>query len=114
MTVTVSPATAEPTKVGVRRKHVGGVAAWWYDWVDGHRVAAIALVGVIATQLGTYFGYVFPAIGLPTLPWPLFNGLLGAPTRGLRHGRHRSSSGSRSTSSTGSSSPSCTPCSPSR
>lgn len=80
MTVTVSPATAEPTKVGVRRKHVGGVAAWWYDWVDGHRVAAIALVGVIATQLGTYFGYVFPAIGLPVLPWPLFNGLLGAPT----------------------------------
>ncbi len=79
MTVTVSPATAEPTKVGVRRKHVGGVAAWWYDWVDLHRVAAIALVGVIATQLGTYFGYVFPAVGLPVLPWPLFNGLLGAP-----------------------------------
>jgi hypothetical protein len=58
---------------------VGGVAAWWYDWVDAHRVGGIALVGLIATQLGTYFGYVFPAIGLPTLPWPLFNGLLAAP-----------------------------------
>ena len=44
-----------------------------------HRVGAAALVGVIATQISTYFGYVFPAIGLPTLPWPLFNGILGAP-----------------------------------
>ncbi|MGH9209315.1 MAG: hypothetical protein ACRD2C_01390 [Acidimicrobiales bacterium] len=59
---------------------LGHAAAWWYDWVNRHRVGAIALVGVIATQLGTYFGYVFPAIGLPTLPWPLFNGVLG---RGL-------------------------------
>lgn len=33
------------------------------------------MVGIIATQLGTYFGYVFPAIGLPVLPWPLYNGI---------------------------------------
>jgi hypothetical protein len=58
---------------------IGSAATWWYDWVDAHRIAAIALVGVIATQLGTYFGYVFPAIGLPSLPWPLYNGALGAP-----------------------------------
>ena len=58
---------------------VGSAATWWYEWVNQHRVGAIALVGLIATQLGTYFGYVFPAIGLPTLPWPLFNGVLGAP-----------------------------------
>ncbi|HSJ60754.1 MAG TPA: hypothetical protein VK895_05935 [Jiangellaceae bacterium] len=32
---------------------------------------------MIATQLGTYFGYVFPAFGLPVLPWPLYNGILG-------------------------------------
>ena len=57
----------------------GSAATWWYDWVDGHRVGAAALVGLIATQLGTYFGYVFPAIGLPTLPWPLYNGLLAVP-----------------------------------
>ncbi|HWL43591.1 MAG TPA: hypothetical protein VNQ73_11655 [Ilumatobacter sp.] len=38
---------------------------------------ALLLTGVIATQLGTYFGYVFPAVGLPPLPWPLYNGLLG-------------------------------------
>jgi hypothetical protein len=58
---------------------LGAAAGWWYDWVDQHRVGASVLVGVIATQLGTYFGYVFPAIGLPSLPWPLFNGQLGAP-----------------------------------
>ena len=27
---------------------VGSAATWWYDWVDQHRVAASALVGVIA------------------------------------------------------------------
>jgi hypothetical protein len=39
---------------------------------------------VIATQLGTYFGYCFKAIGLPTLPWPAYNGALigGADTWG--------------------------------
>jgi hypothetical protein len=58
---------------------LGSAAGWWYDWVDQHRVGGIALVGLIATQLGTYFGYVFPAIGLPTLPWPLYNGVIGAP-----------------------------------
>jgi hypothetical protein len=34
------------------------------------------VVGVIATQLGTYFGYVVPAFELPVLPWPLYNGIL--------------------------------------
>jgi hypothetical protein len=66
--------TTEATQPGL-----GRAAAWWYDWVDAHRVGAIALVGVIATQLGTYFGFVFPAIGLPTLPWPLYNGILAVP-----------------------------------
>lgn len=55
--------------------------AWgrWYDWVDAHPIGGIALVGFIATQMGTYFGYVFPAFGLPVLPWPLYNGLLASP-----------------------------------
>jgi hypothetical protein len=52
---------------------------WWYNWVNRNRVLGIILTGVIATQLGTYFGYVFPAVGLPSLPWPVFNGVLGAP-----------------------------------
>jgi hypothetical protein len=67
-------AVAEPARVGIAE-----ASAWWYDWVNLHRVGAAAIVGVIATQIATYFGYVFPAIGLPTVPWPLFNGVLGAP-----------------------------------
>jgi hypothetical protein len=56
---------------------IGAASTWWYNWVNAHRVGAIVLVGVIATQMGTYFGYVFPAVGLPVLPWPLYNGILG-------------------------------------
>jgi hypothetical protein len=67
-------AVAEPARVGIAE-----ASTWWYDWVNRYRVGAAALVGVIATQIATYFGYVFPAIGLPTVPWPLFNGVLGAP-----------------------------------
>jgi len=74
VTTSTEERSAEAEKVGI-----GSAAGWWYDWVDVHRVGAAALVGVIATQLGTYFGYVFPAIGLPTLPWPLYNGLLATP-----------------------------------
>ncbi|MFZ9016160.1 MAG: hypothetical protein ACO23O_04115 [Ilumatobacteraceae bacterium] len=43
----------------------------WQDWVDSKPILSLVVVGVIATQLGTYFGYVFPALGLPVLPWPL-------------------------------------------
>jgi hypothetical protein len=57
----------------------GFAANWWYDWVDRRRIAGLLLIGVIATQVPTYFGYVLPAFGLPTLPWPLYNGVLGAP-----------------------------------
>jgi hypothetical protein len=52
-------------------------SARWQRFVDTKSIAALALVAFIATQLGTYFGYVFPAVGLPVLPWPLYNGLLG-------------------------------------
>ena len=79
MTVTASPQAGQQGTIrdASRLKAAGGISPWWYNWVDRHRVAGIALVGVIATQLGTYFGYVFPAIGLPTVPWPLYNGALG-------------------------------------
>jgi hypothetical protein len=76
---TVVTTSTEESRAETGRTELGSAAAWWYDWVDGHRIAAAALVGVIATQLGTYFGYVFPAFGLPTLPWPLYNGLLAVP-----------------------------------
>jgi len=55
----------------------GQPAAQWRDFVNRSPIASLLLVGVIATQLGTYFGYVFPAVGLPVLPWPLYNGILG-------------------------------------
>jgi hypothetical protein len=55
----------------------------WQRWVDDRPILSLVLVGIIATQLGTYFGYVFPAIGLPELPWPLFNGDLAAPATTL-------------------------------
>jgi len=57
----------------------GQPSALWQRWVDQKPIASLVLVALIATQLGTYFGYVFPAVGLPTLPWPLYNGVLGAP-----------------------------------
>jgi hypothetical protein len=77
--IVVTTQAEEPSAEAQPKAAVGSAATWWYDWVDGHRVGAAALVGLIATQLGTYFGYVFPAIGLPTLPWPLYNGLLATP-----------------------------------
>jgi hypothetical protein len=49
----------------------------WQQWVNERPILSLFTVGVIATQLGTYFGYVFPAFGLPVLPWPLYNGILG-------------------------------------
>lgn len=82
MAVTTSPTTGDRVEQArvraVAAAERAGGAAWWYDWVNQRRVAGIALVGVIATQLGTFFGYVFPAIGLPQLPWPAFNGVLAA------------------------------------
>ena len=55
----------------------GRPSARWQIFVNERPIASLVLVGVIATQLGTYFGYVFPAFGLPVLPWPLYNGILG-------------------------------------
>jgi hypothetical protein len=55
----------------------GKPSARWQIFVNERPIASLVLVGVIATQLGTYFGYVFPAFGLPVLPWPLYNGILG-------------------------------------
>ena len=76
---TVTPTETEAAPAAEEAPSIGAAATWWYDWVNAHRVGAIALVGVIASQIGTYFGYVFPAIGLPQLPWPAFNGVLATP-----------------------------------
>lgn len=55
----------------------GKPSARWQVWVEQKPILSLFVVGIIATQLGTYFGYVFPAVGLPVLPWPLYNGILG-------------------------------------
>lgn len=52
----------------------------WYRWSAGHPVGALLIVGVVATQMATTIGYFLPAIGLPSLPWPLYNGVLWAPS----------------------------------
>jgi hypothetical protein len=56
----------------------GEPAKRWRDWVERSPILSLFVVGIIATQLGTYFGYVFPAVGLPPLPWPLYNGILAS------------------------------------
>ncbi len=51
----------------------------WRKWVARHPVGAAAIVGLVATQMATIVGYYLRAIGLPQVPWPLYNGVLGAP-----------------------------------
>lgn len=58
----------------------GRPSARWQNFVDAKPILSLVTVGIIATQLATYFGYVFEAIGLPQLPWPAYNGNLAAPT----------------------------------
>jgi len=51
----------------------------WHKWMAEHPIAGITLVGVLATQITTTFGYYLVAVELPSLAWPLFNGVLAAP-----------------------------------
>jgi hypothetical protein len=51
----------------------------WQQWIREHPVLGPALAGLIATQLATIVGYYLRGIGLPQVPWPLFNGALFAP-----------------------------------
>jgi hypothetical protein len=55
----------------------GQPSARWQTWVEKSPILSLFVVGIFATQLATYFGYVFPAVGIPVLPWPLYNGILG-------------------------------------
>jgi hypothetical protein len=51
----------------------------YQNWVYKHPVKGAALAGLIATQVGTIWGYYAAGIGLPPLPFPSYNGLLFAP-----------------------------------
>lgn len=51
----------------------------YQHWVYRHPVAGAALAGFVATQIGTIWGYYAVGIGLPSLPFPAYNGLLFSP-----------------------------------
>jgi hypothetical protein len=48
----------------------------WRGFVTAHPFGAAAIIGLIATQMSTLVGYFFIGVGLPQLPWPLYNGVL--------------------------------------
>jgi hypothetical protein len=48
-------------------------------WVYRHPVAGGAFAAFVATQIATIWGYYGPGVGLPSLPFPNYNGLLFAP-----------------------------------
>ena len=48
-------------------------------WVYRHPVGGAAFAGVVATQMATIWGYYGKGIGLPSLPFPNYNGTLFAP-----------------------------------
>lgn len=52
----------------------------WRRWLLEHPVLGPSIAGLIAVQLATIVGYFLRGIGLPQVPWPLFNGALFAPT----------------------------------
>ena len=51
----------------------------YQHWVYRHPVRGAILAGVIATQVGTIWGYYAKGIGLPSLPFPSYNGALFSP-----------------------------------
>jgi hypothetical protein len=48
-------------------------------WVYNHPVAGAAFAAFVATQIATIWGYYGVGIGLPSLPFPNYNGALFAP-----------------------------------
>jgi hypothetical protein len=51
----------------------------YQHWVYRHPVGGAAVAAFIATQVGTIWGYYAKGIGLPSLPFPNYNGALFAP-----------------------------------
>ncbi len=48
----------------------------WREFVARHPWGSAAIAGLVATQMATLVGYFFIGVGLPQLPWPLYNGVL--------------------------------------
>jgi hypothetical protein len=51
----------------------------YQNWLYQHPVRGAALAGFVATQIATIWGYYAKGIGLPSLPFPNYNGALFAP-----------------------------------
>lgn len=51
----------------------------YQNWVYRHPVGGAAVAAFVATQVGTIWGYYAKGIGLPSLPFPNYNGALFAP-----------------------------------
>jgi hypothetical protein len=52
----------------------------YQNWVYNNPVKGALLAGFVATQIGTIWGYYAVGIGLPSLPFPAYNGLLFSPS----------------------------------
>jgi hypothetical protein len=48
----------------------------WRGFVAAHPWGSAAIAGLVGTQMATLVGYYFIGVGLPQLPWPLYNGVL--------------------------------------
>ena len=48
----------------------------WREFVARHPWGSAAIAGLVGTQMATLVGYYFIGVGLPQLPWPLYNGVL--------------------------------------
>jgi hypothetical protein len=65
---TKSPLDTDPSTLDTEHRY--------RRWVFRHPVAGAALAAFIATQVATIWGYYAIGIGLPSLPFPAYNGLL--------------------------------------
>ena len=63
-TPTVVTTSTEERSAEAEKTSFGSAAAWWYDWVDGHRVGAAALVGVPLLVLLVVVALLFKLWGM--------------------------------------------------
>jgi hypothetical protein len=71
-----------PVSAAIEDDGVPDSASQWFGWSARHPIAALAITGAVATQVATTVGYFLPAVKLPSLPWPLYTGILDAPQSG--------------------------------